>query len=323
MLSKKLSVIVTVGILFCLSCAAYVEGSRKPALSRVEGAGSQSQVITVSQSSDDAEERASGGMSLTSTDLELVQEASVQTIGIRFQGVNIPPGSQVTSAYIQFTCDETKNVNPCNLVIQGQAADNAATFTTSARNISSRNRTGASVNWSPPDWTLARQAGPDQRTPDLSAIIQEIVNRSGWSQGNALAVIITGTGARVASSYDRSGWTPPQLHLEWSTQDCVVGFAEAASSGPEDGGTVDINVNLSPAVPSATVTVDYAVTDITTDSSDYTPHPAADTLTFPPGVTSQTISITIGADMEPEPDEQFKVSLSNLDGGGADVELGS
>ncbi|MFQ6034576.1 MAG: PQQ-binding-like beta-propeller repeat protein [Sedimentisphaerales bacterium] len=52
MLSKKLSVIVTVGILFCASCSAYVEGSRKPALSRVEGAGSQSEVITASQSND-------------------------------------------------------------------------------------------------------------------------------------------------------------------------------------------------------------------------------------------------------------------------------
>jgi len=307
MVVKKCIAILTVGIVLSLIGAAYA----------------QTQAIPITRSSDDAEEYSSGGMNLTSSDLELVQESSLQTIGMRFQGVNIPPGSQVTSAYIQFTCDEVKNVNPCNLVIQGQAADNAATFTTSARNISSRKRTGASVNWSPPDWTLTRQAGPDQRTPDLSAIIQEIVNRSGWSQGNALAVIITGTGARVASSYDRSGWAPPQLHLEWSTQDCAVGFAQAASSGPEGAGTVGIDVHLSPAIPSATVTVDYVVTDITTDSSDYTPHPAAGTLTFPPGVTSQTISVTISADSNPEADEQFKISLSNPSAGGLDVGLGT
>ena len=232
MFLKKWFAIVAVGILFGLTGAAHAE----------------SRDIPVSRSSDDAEERASGSVTLTSTDLELVEESSNQTVGMRFNGVNIPPGSLVTSAYIQFTCDETRNQNPCNLVIRGQATDNASTFTTSAYNISSRSRTRASVNWSPPDWTLSRQAGPDQRTPDLSSIIQGIVNRTGWSQGNSLAIIITGTGTRIASSYDRSGWTPATLHLEWNTYDHIVGFAQAASSGPEDGGTVNINVNLSPGV---------------------------------------------------------------------------
>jgi len=86
---------------------------------------------------------------------------------------------------------------------------------------------------------------------------------------------------------------------------------------------VDIDVQLTGGNPGTTVTVDYVVTDITTDSSDYSTYPADGTLTFLPGVTSQTISITIGADMDPEGDEQFKVSLSDLDGGGADVGLGS
>ena len=34
----------------------------------------------------------------------------------------------------------------------------------------------------------------DQRTPDISSVIQEIVNRSGWTQSNSLAIIISGTG---------------------------------------------------------------------------------------------------------------------------------
>jgi outer membrane protein assembly factor BamB len=106
-------------------------------------------------------------------------------------------------------------------------------------------------------------------------------------------------------------------------QDCAVGFAQATSSGPEDGRTVDINVNLFPAVPTATVRVDYAVTDITTNSNDYSPHLATGTLTFPPGVTSQTIRITIVADSNPEADEQFKISLSNPSAGSLDAGLGT
>ncbi|MEK7996943.1 MAG: hypothetical protein AAB403_24335, partial [Planctomycetota bacterium] len=44
---------------------------------------------------------------------------------------------------------------------------------------------------------------------------------------------------------------------------------------------------------------------------------------FPPGTTSQAIRITPRADMDPEGDEQFKISLSNPRGGSLDVALGT
>jgi outer membrane protein assembly factor BamB len=296
MFSKKWFVIMTVGVLLGLSSAAYTV----------------SQDIAVSQASDDAEENSGGGVNLSSSDLELVQESSNQTVGIRFNGVNIPRSSSVTNAYIQFTCDETNNQNPCNLIIQGQAADNASTFSTSENNISSRRRTSASVKWSPPDWNSVGMAGPGQRTPKLSSIIQEIVNRPGWSQGNSVVFIITGTGKRVAEAY---GGGETVLHLEWSVGALghIVEFAAAASSGPEDCGTASINVNLSSAVPAATVTVDYAVrADGTTAESpaDYTLL-GDGTLTFAPGDTMQTIDIAIVDDILPEPGEKIIVVLSN------------
>jgi hypothetical protein len=37
-------------------------------------------------------------------------------------------------------------------------------------------------------------AGPDQRAPDLSAVIQDIVDRLGWESGNGLVLIVTGSG---------------------------------------------------------------------------------------------------------------------------------
>ncbi len=54
--------------------------------------------VRVSASSDDAEEEASGSVSRSSSDLELVQESSTQTVGIRFNGVHIPQGGTITSA---------------------------------------------------------------------------------------------------------------------------------------------------------------------------------------------------------------------------------
>jgi hypothetical protein len=58
-------------------------------------------------------------------------------------------------------------------------------------------------------------SGPDQQTPDLSAVIQELVNRPGWSSGNALAIIITGTGKRTAEAFNGDADGAPLLHVRY------------------------------------------------------------------------------------------------------------
>jgi hypothetical protein len=47
-------------------------------------------------------------------------------------------------------------------------------------------------------------------------VIQEIVDRPGWSAGNALVVIVTGSGKRVAESYNGLPSGAPLLHVEYS-----------------------------------------------------------------------------------------------------------
>ena len=44
--------------------------------------------------------------------------------------------------------------------------------------------------------------GHEQRTPDLSAVLQEIVDQSTWVSGSALTLLVTGTGQRIAASYE-------------------------------------------------------------------------------------------------------------------------
>ena len=115
----------------------------------------------VSQGSDDAEEDASGSVNTSSSDLELTFDDSDQTIGIRFDAPSIPQGASVTSAWIQFKADEATS-GPTQLLIQAEAADDAATFVSSDFDISSRPTTSASVEWIPPAWTSVGDAGPDQ-----------------------------------------------------------------------------------------------------------------------------------------------------------------
>ena len=170
----------------------------------------------ISASTDDAEERASGSINLRSSDMELIRDKSDQTVGLRFNTMDIPKGAVISDAFVQFIVDESDSEST-SLTIEGQAADNPVTFSRSRFNISSRPRTVASVSWSPEPWTAIGQAGPEQETPNISSVIQEIVNRPGWKSGNSIVLVLTGSGKRVAESYNTSPSKAPVLTVEYGT----------------------------------------------------------------------------------------------------------
>jgi hypothetical protein len=170
--------------------------------------------VRVSSSTDDAEERASGSVSLTSSDLELVTDGSPQTIGLRFAGIEVPRGAVIVDAYIQFQTDE-KDSGATTLEIRGEATGDAATFSSTAFDISSRFLTSASEAWSLSPWDVVGEALTAQRTPDLTAVVQEIVDLGDWSATSAMAFVITGSGKRVAESFDGVSTAAPLLHIEY------------------------------------------------------------------------------------------------------------
>ena len=102
-------------------------------------------VVPIAKGVDDAEESASGVMSLTSTDLEIVRDeatgAGDQIVGLRFH-VPVPPDAIITSANIQFTANETNN-EPTLLSISVEAADYAERF--DSNKLSGRVLAGTSV----------------------------------------------------------------------------------------------------------------------------------------------------------------------------------
>lgn len=186
----------------------------------------------ISSSSDDVEERASGSMRLTSSDLEMIDDNGIQTVGFRFPGVDIPVGAAITSAWLQFTADET-DADSAELVIRGEASDSAAAYAESRFDLTSRPITVNSVGWSPAGWTTVGESGPAQQTPDLSSIVQEVITRPGWTQGNALAFSIGGTGKRVAESVDGNVDSAPLLHVEYDLSPNA--FPTVMIASPTDG----------------------------------------------------------------------------------------
>jgi RHS repeat-associated protein len=191
-------------------------GSTTPTATPTPLPSSGTVTIPIATGNDDVEENNTGWMYFDSSDLELVTDGTTQKIGMRFTGMNLPQGATILNAYIQFTAEGTGS-EMTSLMVQAEAADNSVNFSESGK-VSIRPRTASSVLWEPIAWSTLDESGPNQRTPDLSAVIQEIVNRQGWMPGNAISVLITGTGKRVAVSYEGNASQAPYLVVEYTTE---------------------------------------------------------------------------------------------------------
>ncbi|HAM72718.1 MAG TPA: hypothetical protein DCM86_13840 [Verrucomicrobiales bacterium] len=181
--------------------------------------------VAIASSGDDAEQAQSGRMespvALNSPKLDLVYDPtgtpvrSNQVVGLRFTGVGIPSGMTVLEAWIQFTAAEAGGDDGL-LTVQAQAHTTPPPFVFLTSNISSRTRTTNSVAWAPAPWRVAGEAGPPERTPSLRGMVQEVIDRQFWVEGNPLVFIVSGTGRRVAESFDTPGGHPARLHLSWT-----------------------------------------------------------------------------------------------------------
>ncbi len=169
--------------------------------------------VRVASGSDDAEEGENGSIQLSSSDLELVDDvgAGNQLVGLRFAGLQIPQGVQVNRAWIEFETDEVGS-DETSLTITMEASDDAIAFDASAYNLSSRNTIGESVGWEVLD---AWQVNEKHRSPDLSLLLQNIVDRGGWVSGNAVVFLISGSGTRTAESYEGEAGAAALLHVEF------------------------------------------------------------------------------------------------------------
>ena len=174
--------------------------------------------VKVAALADDAEESSSGSIILNSSDLDLTYDLTTpqRGSGLRFNGLVIPHGARILNAYVQFQVRNASSA-AASLRIEAQNADNPGTFTATTADITGRSRTAAFVTWTPPAWTSG--AGLDQRTPNISSVVREVVSRPGWVSGNSLVIIITGTGDRSAQSWDYASVNNPAgiptLHVEY------------------------------------------------------------------------------------------------------------
>jgi Calx-beta domain len=274
----------------------------------------------ITTGTDDVEQRSSGSMSMDSSDLELVTDGStVQTVGLRFLGIDIPQGAIITSAYIQFQTDEV-TTGAASLVIRGEDTGDAAAFSSTAYDLTSRIMTDAMVGWTPDPWSTIGQAGLAQRSPDITTILQEIVSRSDWAALSDIVLIITGAGTRTAEAYESGAASAPLLHIEYSLSGPVVGNVSITDVSVTEGNSgTSLATFTVTRTGTAPFSVDYATANGTaTAGSDYAAI-SLSTLSFAQGETSKSISVTINGDTTVESNETFSVNLTNAVGPGATI----
>jgi hypothetical protein len=254
--------------------------------------------VRIAVGTDDGEERVDSAVGLNSVDLELVlnTEGGVtgdQTVGLRFTGVAIPQGAQIASAYVQFKTAETGST-ATTVTIHGEAADNATPFAATTANFSSRPRTAASTIWSPPAWNTVNEVGTAQRTSDIAGVVQEIVSRPGWASDNALVLVITGTGKRVAKSFDGDAAGAPLLHVVYTAAGTPT---PTPASSPTSTPTRTPTATVTPSGPTATPTATQTPTATPTRTPTPTPIPAPAVSLSPTTLTfaKQTVGTTSAA----------------------------
>jgi hypothetical protein len=176
--------------------------------------------VRITNGNDDVEELVSNGdMLMNSSDLEMVDDSGShggdQIVGLRFPVLAIPWGSTIVASHIEFESDETNSENT-SLTIHAEDIDDAPVFSSSDYDVSGRSPTTSSASWNPAEWSTANQK---HLTSDLAEVVQEVVDRGGWQADNDMAFMISGSGKRVAESYDGDAPNAALLHVEFRSCD--------------------------------------------------------------------------------------------------------
>lgn len=134
---------------------------------------------------------------------------------IRFPNVAVPNGATIDSAYITLTNHSLSDYGTIDMAVHFNDIDNAVA-PTDATEFDGLALTDAVV-WPHAIWYTFESYS----SPSLISLVQDIVDKEGWSSGNALMAVInrngSDTGWKYVVSLDYTGGWEPVLHIESSS----------------------------------------------------------------------------------------------------------
>ncbi|MFZ5908650.1 MAG: amidase domain-containing protein [Chloroflexota bacterium] len=195
------------------------------------------------------------------------------TGGFRFNDIHIPQGAYIKYAYLIFTVDGDYSV-PIVTQIYGETDTAPGNTFTVSNPPESRATTDTAALWVVTDqiidfWKLEMRRSP----PDLKALVQEIVQGSGWSPGDTLSFIFKNAGStavRRVIAFDRTDTephlSPARLLVAYSLEDPapdrpIVKSITRASPNPTGAASVDFTVTFSEPVTGVGID-DFALTTV-------------------------------------------------------------
>lgn len=115
------------------------------------------------------------------------REGRDHNTNLRFTGLEIPRNATITDARITLYARGTWTGGGSGgdyVVVGAEQVDNATAITTFAAHNTRRSNVGVTVSWP----IVNRSPNQALVSPDLSAVVQQIVNRGGWPDGTGGAI---------------------------------------------------------------------------------------------------------------------------------------
>jgi len=142
--------------------------------------------------------------------------------GFRFTNVTIPQGAVVRTATFQGYIFVASTQDDANFDIFANDVDNANNFSAEP-NVRNRIRTTVFV-----PWVQGNLGSAWTNSPNISSVVQEVINRPGWNSGNALMILGFGKTDLIRDykiySYEGDPSRAAKLHVEFesesSTKNC-------------------------------------------------------------------------------------------------------
>ncbi|MCM2680610.1 VWA domain-containing protein [Echinimonas agarilytica] len=193
-------------------------------VSHIDSAVSPDERVSVRLDQNDGSETNSGYVVLDNTVISL---GNGDLHGFRFEDVRIPQGASIHSAQLYFGAS-TDSADAVTFTIKGEDADNSEQFSTASNDLSSRTFTSETSSI-----TDASVWSQDQFSPsfDVTSIVEEITERSGWCGGQALSLFVkaengSSYGARPIHANDSSSSLAAALKISYdysNASGCVSG----------------------------------------------------------------------------------------------------
>jgi len=168
---------------------------------------------------------------------------------MRFTNVAIPRSATIIDAHLKISSINEGYRGQIYGVIQAETADDAIDF--SSRYIGAIGKTTAATDWDHKD---AWAANTYYTSPDISSVIQEVVNRPGFGSGNSIAIYystrdLSGK-ARSFASYEYSPASAAGLEITYEYY-TISGTVKTNRGVPLEGVQIDAGSDIESTVTDA------------------------------------------------------------------------